>query len=177
MSDTSKVTLGMSTAAAITSVLALLKNNAQAAQDGTIPDEMLQLLVAMAQTNDAIYQSLTGIKDSIDNLSLTGGQGWPPNANSARSTTVLCVAANTAYQCPDLIVPDGMSLAIKSSPANAVGSIVYVARTPAECTNPNSAWPLALNEAITYQITNAKLLWVSSPIAGSIAVITAEQRS
>ncbi len=175
MTDSSKVAAGMSTAAAIASALALLKTNAQAAAPGTIPDELVQLLIAMAGTTETINQNILAINDSLQNMAV--GQGWPPNANSARSTTVLCVAANTAYQCPDLVVPEGMSLAIKSSPANAAGSIVYVARTPAECTNPNSAWPLALNEAITYQITNAKLLWVSSTIAGSIAVITAEQRS
>ncbi|GAJ25123.1 unnamed protein product, partial [marine sediment metagenome] len=89
---------------------------------------------------------------------------------------VLCPAVATAYQVPDMEIPDGMSLAIKSSPVNALGSLIFVARTPAECTNPNSAWPLIQNESITYQVKNAGAFFVSTNIAGSITIFTAEQR-
>lgn len=178
----SKTAVVVSTAAAIAAGLAWLKSGkaAQAAPgELQIPEELMQLLIAIAGDVERIDKTtLQSILDAIKAISLNiQVQGWPPNAEGSRSFAVLCVAVATAYPASDMVIPDGMSLAIKASPLNAVGSLIFVARTPAECLNPNSAWPLIPNESITYQVKNADAYQVSTNIAGSIAVFTAEQRS
>jgi len=70
-----------------------------------------------------------------------------------------------------------MLLVIKAWPFNAVGSVIFVATTAAECTNPNSSYPLIPNEPIAYAVENASVFFVSSNIAGSIAIFSAEKRS
>lgn len=172
----------MSTAAAIAAGLAWLRSGkaAQAAPgELQIPEELMQLVMAIATDVDHIDKTtLQNILDAIAGIRLNIlVQGWPPNTEGSRAFAVLCVAAATPYRASDLVIPDGMSLAIKSSPLNAVGSLIFVAKTPAECTNPNSAWPLIPNESITYQVKNANAYHVSTNIAGSIAIFTAEQRS
>jgi len=176
----SQAAVVVSVGAAITAALALLQKRAQAAPpEGVVqlPQELWNLIIAIANSADSIDTDLNSVIDAINSLTLAGGLGWPPNAEGTRSFAVLCVAAATPYQASDMEIPDGMSLAIKSSPLNAALSLIFVARTPAECTNPNSAWPLIPNEAITYQVKNAKAIYVSTNVAGSIAIFTAEQRS
>jgi len=176
--QSSKVAAGMSTAAAIMAALAWLKSGkAEAAPPGTIPEELMQLVIAIADSAQKVDENTLATVAAIQALMLEGGLGWPPNAKGTRSFSILCVAAATPYQASDMEIPDGMALAIKASPLNAVGSLIFVARTPAECTNPNSAWPLVFNEAITYYVKNANVIYVSTNIAGSIAIFTAEQRS
>lgn len=188
----SKAAVAVSIAAAITSALALLEKRVKAAplepsQIVGLDEATMNLLIAIAQASGNIdsntLEALDKLQDIVDKISGVPGvpgvlsvQGWPPNAEGTRTFAVLCPAVATAYPVPDMEIPDGMSLAIKSSPVNALGSLIFVARTPAECTNPNSAWPLVQNESITYQIKNANAFFVSTNIAGSIAIFTAEQR-
>lgn len=183
--EMSTLAAGMSTAAAIAAVLAWLAaaKRAKAAPPGEIPEipgipeELVRLIIAIAASIDAIDQNTLAIIDAIKGLTLEGGLGWPPNAEGTRSFAILCPAVGTPYQASDMIIPDGMALLIKASPLNAVGSLIFVAKTPAECTNPNSAWPLIPNESIPYFVKNANAFYVSTNIAGSIAIFTAEQRS
>ena len=182
---TSQAAVVISVAAAIAAAWALLQERAQAApSEGQIfglDDATMNLLIAIAQASGNIdsntLEALNKLQQIIDKIGTGGLGGWPPSAKGTRTFTVLCPAVATAYPVPDMEIPDGMALAIKSSPLNAIASLIFVARTPAECTNPNSAWPLALNEAITYQVKNANAFFVSTNVAGSIAIFTAEQRS
>lgn len=181
--NTSRAAMVVSVGAAIASALALTQKRAYAApgqgQIVGLDEATMNLLIAIAQAGSDIdsntLEALEKLQAILDKNS-AGGQGWPPNAEGTRTVAVLCAVAGTPYQGPDMEIPDGMSLAIKSSPANALGSFVFVARTPAECTNPNSAWPLVQNESIPYFVKNAKSFYVSSNVAGSIALFTAEQR-
>jgi len=177
----SKTAAVMSTAAAIAAALAWLRSGKAEAAPGVpqIPEELMQLVVAIAtDVNHIDKTTLQNILGAIARISLNiQVQGWPPNAEGTRSFAILCAAAATPYRAFDMEIPDGMSLGIKASPLNAVGSLIYVAKTPAECINPNSAWPLILNESITYQVKNANAFHVSTNIAGSIAIFTVEQRS
>lgn len=102
--------------------------------------------------------------------------GFPPNASSVRTFAIQCVAANTPYRANDMLIPEGMALLIKASPANGVAAVVYVARSPAECLNINSSWPLVPNESIPYFVKNSNVFYVSSNVAGSVVIFTAEQR-
>lgn len=101
---------------------------------------------------------------------------WPKNTRAIRAFSVLCAAANTPFQVPALEVPSGMQLRIKAHPFNAVGSLILVATSAAECQNPNSSWPLILNESVIYAIENSGSLFVSTNIAGSIAIFSSEER-
>jgi len=178
MSDdrTGKTALVVGSAAAIAAAIALSKKTAAAPggkQVVTLDETTMNLLVAIAQGIQNLNQSFQNLIPGEPGQMVV--QGWPPNTKGTLSFTVACVAAATAYQVSDVEIPDGMALAIKSSPLNAVGSLIFVARTPAECINPNTAWPLIPNEAITYFVKNAKTIYISSNVAGSIAIFTTEQ--
>lgn len=165
--------LAVSTVSAITSGLAWLNSNKVNASPGgtlTIPPELMELLIAIAKSEQDITDAIKGIQ-------LGGfGQGWPPNADSVVTMAVACTQVNQPYPAPDMPVPDGMALTIKSSPVNAVASLVYVSKSRGEVFNPMSAWPLIRNESIPYFIKNAKGLWVGSNVPGSIALFTVERR-
>lgn len=196
----SKAAVVVSIGAAVTAALALLQKRVKAAplepsQIVGLDEATMNLLIAIAQAGALIDSNTLGalgkLQEIIDKIGVPGipgipeipsipgvltVQGWPPNAEGARTFAVLCVAVATAYEVPDMVIPDGMSLAIKASPLNLVDSLIFLARTPAECTNPNSAWPLVPNESITYQVTNANAFYVSTNTAGSIVLFSGEQR-
>lgn len=158
--------IAISTASAVASAIVLLRSNKVAASPGpgTFPNEVIELLIAIAK--------------SLDTIAARGfGQGWPPNTESARTMAVVCDQANLPYQAPDIIVPDGMAITIKASPINAVGAFIYLAKTRGEVFNPMTAWPLIRNESIPYFVKNAKIFWVGSNVPGSVALFTVEQRS
>jgi len=172
--QSAKLAAGMSTAAAIAAALAWINSRkVQAAGEIVLPEEFVQLIVAIAASTAAIDENVLKILNELATLAIGGG--FPHNTKGVRAFTKVCVAANIAYQGDDMAVPDGMFLAIKSHPLNAVGSLVLVASSPADATNPNSSWPLAFNEAVTYQVQNANEMYVSSNIAGSIAVFSCEK--
>ncbi len=184
----SKAAMAVSVSTAIAVAFALLAKRAQAApiepgQVVSLDEATMNLLIAIAQASGDIdsntEDALTKLQEIIDKIGAPGapgGQGWPPNASGTRTFAVACPAAAIAYPVPDMEIPDGMALLIKNSPLNAAAALIFVARTPAECTNPNSAWPLVWNEAIPYFVKNANAFYVSTTIPGSIAVFTAEQR-
>ena len=181
----SQAAVAISVGAAIAAAWALLGKRALAAplEGGivSLDEATMQLIIAIAQASgnidSNILQALVKLQAIIDKPGAGAGQGWPTNAQGTRTFAVACVLANQAYPVPDMTVPDGMALLIKSSPLNALGSFVRVAKTPAECTNPNSSWPLILNESISYFVKNADAFHISSNVAGSIALFSAEQRS
>jgi hypothetical protein len=175
--NSAKVAAGLSTAAAITSALAWIKSSkARAAPPGAgelvLPEEFLQLLVAIAASLDSIEQRLNEVAGQNINLSV---QGYPSNVKAVRSFSKLCVIANTAYRADDMQVPEGMSLLVKSYTLNAAGSVVRVASSAADATNINSSWPLDVNEAVAYQVQNANQIYVSSTVAGSLVIFSAER--
>jgi len=180
----SKAAVVVSIGAAVAATLALLQQRVKAepSQIVGLDEATMNLLIAIAQASGNIdsttLDALGKLQEIIDKIVAGGvGQGWPPNAEGARTFAVLCLAVATPYPVPDMEIPGGMSLAIKASPLNVPLSLLFVARTPAECTNPNSAWPLIPNESITYQVKNANAFFISTNIAGSIAIFSAEQRS
>jgi len=173
-----KMAAGMSTAAAIAAALAWLNSGKVEAAPGefTLPEEFVQLIAAIAASSDSIDDNLTQVIEEITKLALNV-QGFPANAPGVRAFSVLCVAANQAYQGNDMAVPEGMMLSVKSYPTNAVGSIIQVASSISEATNINSSWPLIPNEAMTWQVQNADQIYVSATVAGSIVIFGAERRT
>jgi hypothetical protein len=105
----------------------------------------------------------------------TNPVGYPANLPTIAVMRITCLAANTPYQGPPMLVPDGFALVIKSSPDNALGGRIYVAGNGADCINPNSAWPLVQNEAVAYYIQDARNLWVSSDTALNWVLFTVEK--
>ena len=97
------------------------------------------------------------------------------NAKSIITTIVVCQNAGQAYQLPHIQIINGKSVLLKSHPSNAPGSFVLIGRSPPGCLNLLGAYPLAVNESISYMIQDTVALYVSSTVAGSVLVITAEQ--
>lgn len=171
-----KAAAGFSAAAAIAAALALLRKPV-AGQPPVIPDEIVQLLVAIAGTSD----DTKGIVQEILDLLSTGagGQGWPANADSI---TALRVAVNpaTGIQLPSIFIPSGMSLVIKAWALNPAW--LWVGASVGEASNINQAFPLLPNEIVTYQVENADQVYVAAMTPGGVATagcfvcLTVEQR-
>ena len=180
MAETNKagVAAVMSTAAAVAAALALLNSRkARAAPPGgdlVLPDEVVQLIIAMAASAGVIEGRLQKVIEELAKVSVNV-QGWPRNTRRTRTFTVNCAVVGTPYRAGEMIIPDGMGLIIRAHPANAVGSLVHVATTAAECLNPNSAYPMQPAELVVYNIQNAHDIYVSATIAASIVVFSAEQ--
>ena len=174
------------TAALIATVAALLQRRKAAGEPGdvVIPDELIELIMAIAANSEATTSAtheiltatqtlITEIRNLVVDPQLTV-KGWPPNTQRVRTIIVTCVLANRAYQADNLLVPDGMGLLIRSDPANAVGSLVRVATNRAEATMPDASYPLQPTEIVVYSIKDAHDVWVSSTAAGSIVIFSAE---
>lgn len=182
----SKAAIAIGATAAVAAAIALLSKRAQAASTGVVSldEATMNLLIAIAQSIQGLPEDsiealtkLEEIKTAIGNLVMGGGGGIVPNADYTLSMGILLPVAFQAYQLPVIPIPDDMSLAIKSWPFNAAGSLVLVASSATTAINITSAWPLIRNESITYKIKNAHALFVSTTIGGSIVMISAEQRS
>ena len=164
--NSAKVAAGASTIAAIAAALAYLKIKKPG--EFIIPDEVVQLIVALAASSEEIR---TGVKTIIEKLG-AGGQGWPANTDAITSLRV--AVAVTGTQLPFIAIPSGLTLVIKAWSLNP--GWLQVGATLGECTNVNQSFPLLPNEVVTYQIENADKIYVGATAAGCFACLTVEQR-
>jgi len=177
--NSAKAAVGMSTAAAVAGIMAWVESRRRvAAGNGepgeiVIPEELMVLIAAIAATSDNILQYLQQLAED-PNLTV---KGWPPNTTRIRTTVVTCVAANTAYTPDTLMVPDGMSLLVRSDPFNPPASIVRVATNQFEALSPDMSYPLLPGETISIHIKDAGEVHVSSTAAGAVVIFTTEQES
>lgn len=173
--QSSKVAAGMSTAAAVAAALAWLaaSKKAVAAPPVTIPTELMDLIIAIANSADAIDENTLATIEAIKTLALGGGLGWPLNANSITSLRV-AIAPITGLQLPYIAVPSGMSLVIKAWALNP--GWLQVGASIAAAGNINQSFPLLPNEIVGYQVENADQLWIAATAAGCFACLTVEQR-
>lgn len=169
-----KLAAGMSTGAAIAALWALLKTGKVQAAGG-IPDELMALIIAMAQNLENIDTDLDDVEAAIKDLALQGGLGWPANTNSI---TALRVAINPAagMQLPAIIVPSGMTLVLKAWALNPAW--VQVGATIGEAASINQSFPLLPNEIVGYQVQNADQIYVATAgaVAGCFICLTVEYR-
>jgi len=167
--NTTKVAAGAGLTAAVASIMAYLRQQPSGG-DIALPPELMELLAQWAAETGS---DLSTIIQQLQSLSINV-QGFPPNGTGMWVTGIPCTAALTGYRGPDVIIPEGMFCNIKNTPANPVGTIIYVSNSMAGATNAGSSYPLALNDSISYQVQNAKQLYVGTNIAGAIAIFTAE---
>lgn len=170
---TAKVAVGISTAAAIAAALAWLKSGkAEAAPPAGIPEELMNLVIAIAQSLESVDADLDDAITAIKGITLEGGLGWPRNANSITSLRVAIPVIG--IQLPYLAVPSGMTLFIKAWPLNP--GWLQIGASIAECTNVNQSFPLLPNETVWYQVENADQIYIAGTAAGCFACLTVEQR-
>ena len=171
----SKAAVVVSVGAAITAAYALLKRT-KAAPGGVLqlPEELWNLIIAIASSVDSVDTDLDQVISAINSLALTAGQGWPSNTDSIQTFRVICVAANTAYPLPDMAIPDGFSLVVAAWPLNA--NLIFISDTPSGATNPNSIDALAAGGLRTLSVQNAKCIWVSAVAAGDSVTLLSEKR-
>jgi hypothetical protein len=173
-SSQSKYADVMSTGAAITAIVALLRQQkAQAAGETfQLPPELLELLAAMATDINTITQWLASYQATI------GGQGYPPNADQITVYRRDLAVAGVAIQLDDMTIPDDMELVIKSWPTNPAppAGLVFVSNSKANAENALSSYPLITNEFRAFRIKNANSLWVSATVVPAFVSISAEKR-
>lgn len=173
--QSSKVAAGMSTAAAIMAALAWLKSGkAEAAPPGAIPEELMNLVIAIANSAEKIDENTLAIVAAIQALMLEGGLGWPPNAERITAIRTACTVVIKPYQLPSITVPDDMQLLLLAWPLNP--GWVFVGASAAECTNINQSYPLPPGATVAYRIKNADTIWVSANAVPAWLIATAEQR-
>lgn len=165
----------MSTAAAAAALAAWLKKSAYAA--GEIPQELIELVIAMANDLGTITADVSAITEKLESLSL--GQGYPPNTEQITAQRLDLTVPNVALQLGDLTIPDDFILVIKSWPTNPAppGGLLYVSNSKANAENPGNAYPLVTNEWRGFRVQNANVLWVSCTIAPALVSISVEQRT
>jgi len=171
-----KAAAGFSAVAAIAAALALAKKVQAPGGELVIPKEFWDLIIAIAASGGTIDNSIQEVIQKLTKLSINV-QGWPPNVRRIRTFAIVCAVVGQTYQGGQMTIPSGMSLLIKASPLNGVGSLIYVAPTAADSTNPNSSYPLVPNEPVSYAIQDADQIYVSTNIAGSTAIFSAEQET
>ena len=125
-----------------------------------------------------LYQIRVALEKLLNKPSGGGGSGYsfPANTESIQIVRIPITVANTAIKGPDLIVPDGFYLVIKSDPTNPAGSFVYVGESSSAVININLAYPLVPNEAISYGVTDANVVYISGSAAGMFVLFTAEKK-
>jgi len=169
----SKVAVGMSTGAAVIAALAWLKSGkVEASPPGTIPEELMNLVIAIANSADKVDANTLETIAAIEKLALEGGLGWPPNAEGITSLRVAVVA--TGVRMPFIAIPSGMSLVIKAWALNP--GWLQVGSSLGECVNVNQSFPLLPNEIVGYQVLNANKICIAATAAGCFACLTVEQR-
>jgi hypothetical protein len=176
-----KAAAGFSAAAAIAAVLTWLNSRKVAAGEAVIPDEVIQLLVAIAASSDSIDGRVQQILSALATGDGGGGiaQGWPPNANSI---TGLRVSINPAagMQLPTIVIPSGMALVIKAWVLNPAW--LFIGPSIGEVSNINQSFPLLPSETVSYFVEDAHQVYVSArtplgaPVGGCYACLTVEQR-
>jgi hypothetical protein len=166
------------TIAAVIAAIEAAKARAGPGGQFVIPPELLDAIAAIAINADATNSAVQSILEQVLKLSFPSSltvKGWPSNTQRTRTIIATCLIANRAYQSDYLLVPDGMSLLIRSHPFNAVGSLIYVATNAAEAITPATAYPLQPSEVVLYQLQDAHNIYVSSTAAGSVVIFSAEQ--
>lgn len=171
-SNDAKAAAGFSAAAAISSVMAWLNSRKVSGGDWVFPDEVVQLIVAIAATSEDMKAGLDTIISELQSWEPGTGGGWPANADAITALRVL--VAPTGTQLPSITIPSGMTLVIKAWALNP--GWLQVGPSLAECTNVNQSFPLLPNETVSYQVENADQIYVSGTIAGCYACLTVEQR-
>lgn len=166
-----RVAATLSTGAAIGLAIALINSRRVEAGQPVIPDEVIQLIIAIADSSENIKTSTQDILHTLETLGI--GQGWPANANSITSLRV-AITPITGMQLPSIIIPSGMFLVIKAWPINP--GWIQVGATAAESGQINSSWPMLPNEVVWYQVQNADEIFIAATVAGCWACLTVEQR-
>jgi hypothetical protein len=165
---------GFSAAAAIAAAIALLRK--PVGGETVIPEEVIQLLIAIAGSSEDI---LAKAQEILEALGTGGGQGWPANTDSITGLRVAITPA-TGAQLPSIIIPSGMAIVIKAWALNPAW--LFVGPTPGEAGNINQSFPLLPSETVSYFVENADEIYVSAmtpggvPTLGCFACLTVEQR-
>jgi hypothetical protein len=136
-----------------------------AAGEFTLDAETRQLLAAMG----------ANLAHLVELVEQGRGLGYVPNVDNIVSSVVVCTVVNQPYRCPFLLIPDTMQLTIKALPTNAVGSLIFVAPSQESVLDPNQCYSLIPNEPVSYHIRDAHVLYLSTNVAGSAAVLSAEK--
>jgi len=170
-----KVAAAMSTGTAIALAIGWLNANKAKAAEQAIPEELMNLVIAIANSADKVDEQTLGIIAAINNLSLGGGLGWPLNANAITALRVAITPA-TGMRLPQIIVPSGLSLVIKAWPLNPAW--LQIGGSVAECSSINQSFYLMPNEIVGYQVENANQIYIAAAgaVPGCFASLTVEQR-
>ena len=164
--------LAISVPTAIALAYSFLKGQKVEAGDYVLPQEVIELLIAMAATAEDTKTAVQTILENLETGEGGAGQGWPANANTVTSLRVQIDVTGT--QMPSIFIPSGMALVIKAWALNP--GWLQVGASMGECVNVNQSFPLLPNEVLTYQVENADQIYIAATAAGCFACLTVEQR-
>ena len=176
-----KAAIVVSSGAAIAAAAAWLSSRKAAAKENgevTIPAELMELIIAIAQSVDNVDQDMDTLISALTGQDVNiQVQGYVSNTETITANIVQCPVANTAVQLPYIPVPDDMQLFIKAiGPFGPNPGWIRIAGSAGECVNATQSFPLLPNETVGYRVKNAEALFISATVANCFVAITVEQR-
>ena len=155
----------------------LLSGKVSAAPPGVDP-KFWEALLALIATVDSETQALKELITLLQGQGQEPGQltfqGYPPNVDDVEITRITINALVTAYQLPDIAVPDGFTIVIKAWPTNA--GLIYVARSAPDARNVAQVFPLLPNDFVGEAVTNADVFYISGTAVGDFASVLVGHR-
>lgn len=101
-------------------------------------------------------------------------QGYPNNATGLEIVRLDIAALNTAYQFPDVEVPNGFQVLFKAWPTNA--GIIYLGKTGPDARNVVQVCPMLPNDVVTLAIKNSKMVFITGTAVGDFMTMMVESR-
>jgi hypothetical protein len=159
--------------AAIAAAYAWSKQHQPADAIVRLDQTTIDLFIAMAQGIENINQTL-GSGESGEPGAVTM-QGYPKNVDDIEINRIQIGALNTAYQLPDIQVPNGFNLVIKAWGNNA--GIIYIGKSAPDVLNINQVFPLWPNDFIGEAVTNAKMFYISgTAVTDSVSLFVGHRK-
>jgi hypothetical protein len=86
------------------------------------------------------------------------------NPNGIATGRIVCALANTPYNLPDIAIPDGHTVRIRTGNVNA--GLILISENRSTVVSLDATYALPLNQDVPIKISNASLIWVSATVAG-----------
>lgn len=175
----------MSATALIASAIALIKSQRVSAAelttvtlDKATQDLLVAIAAATGETLDTVKSILDKMIAPVSPVSPVspGGTiiGYALNLPSGITGRITISQVPHAYRLPAIDIDDDYSFSLKAWPTNA--GLIYVGFSDVSVTNQlEGAWPLILNEAISYRVQRASALYVGGTVVGDSVTYSVEQ--
>ena len=90
-----------------------------------------------------------------------------PNLAAFTVETAQIAVINTPVQLPNIPIPDGVEVTIRSALTNAFSTLIFVANSSLNALDPLKRVQLRPGTGVELKINNTNLVWISSAVVGA----------